>query len=77
MPGSDPAQAVLAFARQVNATQIVIGATRRSRPKGLFGRGTGETIIEGSGDDIDVYVVTRAQAAHGRFLHRREPGEED
>ncbi|MFH8386857.1 universal stress protein [Kitasatospora sp. NPDC018058] len=73
----DPAQAVLAFARQVNASQIVIGATRRSRLKGLFGRGTGETIIEGSGDDIDVYVVTHAEAAHGRFLHRREPREED
>ncbi|MFI9365583.1 universal stress protein [Kitasatospora sp. NPDC053057] len=73
----DPAQAILAFARQVNASQIVIGATRRSRLKGLFGRGTGETIIEGSGDDIDVYVVTHAEAAHGRFLHRRKPREED
>ncbi|WP_406194876.1 universal stress protein [Kitasatospora sp. NBC_01560] len=75
--GGDPAQAVLAFARQVNATQIVIGATRRSRLKGLFGRGTGETIIEGSGDDIDVYVVTHAEAAHGRFLHRRKSREDD
>ncbi|MFJ9844340.1 universal stress protein [Kitasatospora sp. NPDC101155] len=74
--GGDPAQAVLAFARQVNATQIVIGATRRSRLKGLFSRGTGETIIEGSGDDIDVYVVTHSEAAHGRFLHRHRPREE-
>ncbi|MFI8455337.1 universal stress protein [Kitasatospora sp. NPDC085464] len=69
--GDDPAQAVLAFARQVNATQIVIGATRRSRLKNLLGRGTGEAIIEGSGDDIDVYVVTHAEAAHGHLLHRR------
>ncbi|MFJ3794156.1 universal stress protein [Kitasatospora sp. NPDC090091] len=75
--GGDPAQAVLAFARQVNATQIVIGATRRSRLKGLFGRGTGETIIEGSGDDIDVYVVTHSEAAHGHLLHRRRPPAND
>ncbi|MEU4585870.1 universal stress protein [Kitasatospora aureofaciens] len=74
--GGDPAQAVLAFARQVNATQIVIGATRRSRLKGLFSRGTGETIIEGSGDDIDVYVVTHTEAAHGRFLNRHRPHQE-
>lgn len=73
--GDDPAQAVLAFARQVNATQIVIGATRRSRLKNLFGRGTGETIIEGSGDDIDVYVVTHSEAAHGRFLPSRRSRE--
>ncbi|MGW3043344.1 universal stress protein [Kitasatospora sp. NPDC001159] len=75
--GGDPAQTVLAFARQVNASQIVIGATRRSRFKGLFSRGTGEAIIEGSGDDIDVYVVTHSEAAHGRFLHRHRPREED
>ncbi|MEU8927282.1 universal stress protein [Kitasatospora sp. NPDC048545] len=73
--GDDPAQAVLAFARQVNATQIVIGATRRSRLKNLFGRGTGEAIIEGSGDDIDVYVVTHSEAAHGRFLPSRRSSE--
>ncbi|MEV7775732.1 universal stress protein [Kitasatospora sp. NPDC086791] len=71
--GDDPAEAVLGFAREVNATQIVIGATRRSRLKNLFGRGTGEAIIEGSGDDIDVYVVTHSEAAHGRLLHRRRP----
>ena len=69
--GDDAARAVLGFAEQVNATQIVIGATRRSRLKELFSRGVGETIIEGSGDDIDVYVVTHSEAAHGRFLHRR------
>ncbi|MEV6210723.1 universal stress protein [Kitasatospora sp. NPDC051914] len=70
MAGDDPAEAVLAFARKINATQIVIGATRRSRLKNLLGRGTGEAIIEGSGDDIDVYVVTHDEAAHGRLLRR-------
>ncbi|MCG6493922.1 hypothetical protein [Kitasatospora sp. A2-31] len=44
-----------------------------SRLKGLFSRGTGESINEGSGDDIDVYVVTHSEAAHGHLLHRRRP----
>lgn len=66
-----PADAVLDFARTSNATHIVIGATRRSRLRALLRRGVSEAIIEGSGDDIDVYVVTHEQAAHGRFLHRR------
>ncbi|WP_248844295.1 hypothetical protein, partial [Streptomyces hirsutus] len=34
-------------------------------------QGVGETIIEGSGDDIDVHVVPHSEAAHGRFPHRR------
>ncbi|GAB3168057.1 hypothetical protein GCM10027162_04850 [Streptomyces incanus] len=34
-------------------------------------RGVGETFIEGSGDDIDVSMVTHSEAGHGRFLHRR------
>ncbi|MEV0530991.1 universal stress protein [Kitasatospora sp. NPDC050463] len=71
LTGDNPARTVLAFAREINATQIVIGATRRSRLKGLFTRGTGEAIIEGSGDEIDVYVVTHTEAAHGRLLHHR------
>ncbi|MFG1808064.1 universal stress protein [Streptomyces sp. NPDC049040] len=74
--GNDTAGAVLSFAREVNASQIVIGATRRSRVKRVFSRGTGETIIEGSGDDIDVHVVTHSEAAHGRLL-RRGAGDSD
>ena len=74
--GDDTARAVLEFAQQINATQIVIGATRRSRLKELFSRGVGETIIEGSGADIDVYVVPHSEAAPGRFLHRRAHGDE-
>lgn len=66
-----PAEAVVDFARRVNATQIVVGATSRSPLRELFGRGTGTSIIEKSGDDIDVYVVTHEQATHGRLLRRR------
>lgn len=76
--GDDPARTVLDFARDANASHILIGATRRGRLKRLFSRGFGETLIEGSGEDIDVYVVTHAEAAHGRLLHRRkEPAEEE
>ena len=70
--GSDIAKAVLDFAREVNATQILIGATTRSRLHRLFRRGTGESIIEGSGDSIDVHVVTHSRAAHNRFFRRHE-----
>ncbi|MBM9507300.1 universal stress protein [Actinacidiphila acididurans] len=69
--GNDTPRAILDFAREVNASQILIGATRRSRLHRLFSRGIGEIVIEGSGDDIDVHVVTHAEAAHGRLLHRR------
>ncbi|MFE1238043.1 universal stress protein [Streptomyces tendae] len=70
----DIAQAVLDLARQVNATEILIGATRHSRLHRLFSRGIGEAVIEGSGDQIDVLVVTHAQAAHNRLLRRRRSG---
>ncbi|MEV8114394.1 universal stress protein [Streptomyces xiamenensis] len=64
----DPAAAVLEFARGVNATQLVIGASRRGRVKSLLaGKGVGTSIVEGSGDYLDVYVVTHEEAAHGRL----------
>jgi two-component system sensor histidine kinase KdpD len=67
--GADPARAVLEFARQVNASQIIIGATRRGRLSAMFSQGVGEAIIEGSGDDVDVHIVTHDQAA--RLTPRR------
>lgn len=72
--GDDPAHAVLDFARQANAGEILIGATRRSRLRALFSRGVGTAIVEGSGDDIDVYIVTHSAAAHGRLLRPRAGG---
>ncbi|MFF7198915.1 universal stress protein [Streptomyces sp. NPDC008079] len=68
LTSGDPARAVLDFARRVSASQILIGATRRTRLQRLFSRGVGEIIVEGSGDDIDVCVVTHSRAAHGRLL---------
>ncbi|MFI0722815.1 universal stress protein [Streptomyces sp. NPDC021224] len=74
--GDNTARAVLDFARSVDATQIIIGATTRSRLHRLFRRGIGESVIEGSGETIDVHVVTHAHAAHGRFLRRRRGARE-
>ncbi|MDT0318373.1 universal stress protein [Streptomyces millisiae] len=64
----DPAAAVLDFAREHNASQIVIGATRRGRLGALFHRSIATAIVQGSGEDFDCYVVTHEEAAHGRLL---------
>jgi two-component system sensor histidine kinase KdpD len=55
--GDDPADAILAFARAENATQVVIGASRRGRVSTLLRPGVGERVVSGSGD-IDVHIVT-------------------
>jgi two-component system sensor histidine kinase KdpD len=55
--GDDPADAILSFARAENATQVVIGASRRGRISILLRPGVGERVVTGSGD-IDVHIVT-------------------
>ena len=59
--GDDPADAILAFARAENATQVVIGASRRGRISTALRPGVGERVVAGSGD-IDVHIVTHAHA---------------
>ncbi|GAA1910966.1 DUF4118 domain-containing protein [Nocardioides hwasunensis] len=59
--GDDPADAVLAFARAENATQVVIGASRRSRVSTVLRPGVGERVVAGSGD-IDVHIVSHDYA---------------
>ena len=55
-------KALVSFARSVNATQLVIGVSRRSRLASfLTGPGTAATVIRESGD-IDVHVVSHAEA---------------
>ncbi len=63
--GEDVGEAILAFARGVNASQIIVGASRRSRLRQLFGRGVGETVVDGSGD-INVLMVTHSRTRSGR-----------
>ncbi|HET9974525.1 MAG TPA: DUF4118 domain-containing protein, partial [Streptosporangiaceae bacterium] len=62
--------ALLTFARAENATQLVLGASRRSWLAAMLtGPGIGARIIRGSGD-IDVHIVTHAQMGRGRGLPR-------
>ncbi|CAD6009464.1 DUF4118 domain-containing protein [Agreia sp. COWG] len=64
--GSDIPEALVQFARASNATQLVIGVSRRSRLTALVtGAGIGATVIRESGD-IDVHIVTHS-AAGDRF----------
>jgi two-component system sensor histidine kinase KdpD len=67
--GDDVADALLEFARAENATQLVLGGSRRSRLAALTGPGIGADIIRDSGD-IDVHLVTHAQMGKGHGLPR-------
>src|SRR6201987_1916294 len=68
--GDDISEALLTFARAENATQLVLGASRRSWLTALLtGPGINDRPLPGSGD-IDVHIVTRAQMARGRGLPR-------
>ena len=59
--GDDVGQALLEFARSVDATQLVIGTSRRSRWARAMRGGIGGEVIAGSGE-IDVHIVTHAAA---------------
>ncbi|MCL3820028.1 DUF4118 domain-containing protein [Aeromicrobium wangtongii] len=59
--GDDTASAILDFARAENATQVIIGASRRGRISTLLRPGVGERIIAASGD-IDAHVVSHDYA---------------
>ncbi len=63
--GDDASSALLDFARGVNATQIVLGSSRRKAWQYIYGPGVGSTVARDSGD-IDVHIVTHEHAAHGR-----------
>ena len=69
----DAAEGLLDFARAENATQILIGASRRGRLSTLLRPGVGETVIAESGD-IDVHAVTHAYARNAAPGRRRRPG---
>ncbi len=73
--GEDVPRAILEFARGVNATQVVIGASRRGKVRALLGAGVGETVVRESGD-LDVYVVSHNEARRGfpRPGHERALG---
>jgi two-component system sensor histidine kinase KdpD len=56
--GDDVAEALLEFARSVDATQLVLGTSRRSRWARLRD-GIGARVIDGSGE-VDVHIVTHS-----------------
>ncbi|GAA2816037.1 sensor histidine kinase [Streptomyces showdoensis] len=67
--GDDIPSSLLSFARGVNATQIVLGSSRRrSWQYVLGGPGVGQTVARDSGPDLDVHIVTHEGAAKGRGL---------
>ncbi|MFF7080705.1 DUF4118 domain-containing protein [Streptomyces lavendulae] len=66
--GDNIPESLLEFARGVNATQIVLGSSRRKAWQYVFGPGVGATVARDSGPDLDVHIVTHEEVARGRGL---------
>ncbi|CAI4174391.1 MULTISPECIES: ATP-binding protein [Streptomyces] len=66
--GDDIPSALLEFARGVNATQIVLGSSRRKSWQYVFGPGVGATVARESTPDLDVHIVTHEEVGQGRGL---------
>ena len=69
--GDDVPRALLDFARGANATQLVLGTSRRSRLARLFDEGIGATVVQLSGP-IDVHMVTHDES-RGRLRAKLFP----
>ena len=68
--GDDAPRALLDFARGVDATQLVLGTSRRSKLARLLVESIGARVVQDSGP-IDVHMVTHAEAGRGIRLPRR------
>ncbi|MFI0088166.1 sensor histidine kinase [Streptomyces bobili] len=66
--GDDIPVALLDFSRGVNATQIVLGVSRRKGWQYVFGPGVGATVARESGPDLDVHLITHDEVGKGRGL---------
>ncbi len=62
--GDDIPTALMDFAQQMNATQLVLGTSRRSRWARIFDEGIGAEVVQQSGR-IDVHMVTHEHARTG------------
>ena len=71
--GDDVATTLLDFARDANATQLVLGTSRRSRWARIFDEGIGANVVQQSGS-IDVHMVTHPEAHSGMSLSRMSRG---
>ena len=72
--GDDVPTALLDFAREINATQLVIGTSRRSRGARVFEEGIGPMIVQRSGK-IDVHIVTHEESTRGSRIASLAPRE--
>lgn len=70
--GDDVPSALLDFARDENATQLVLGTSRRSRWARIFEEGIGASVVQQSGK-IDVHMVTHPEAKRGPSLSALTP----
>lgn len=68
--GDDVPAALLAFARAENATQLVLGDSRRPALARILGPGNAANTIAASGD-IDVHIVTHGERGLGPRLPKR------
>jgi two-component system, OmpR family, sensor histidine kinase KdpD len=67
--GDDVPTALLDFARAVDATQLVLGTSRRSRLARSMAEGIGTRVVQDS-EHIDVHMVTHPEAGRGLRLPR-------
>lgn len=70
--GDDVPAALLEFARDMNATQLVLGTSRRSRWARIFDEGIGATVVQNSAG-IDVHMVTHDEAGRGSARQTPKP----
>ncbi|HVQ90023.1 MAG TPA: DUF4118 domain-containing protein [Mycobacteriales bacterium] len=71
--GDDVPRALLDFARAENATQLVLGASRRGRLAHLLSPGIGVTTTARSGS-IDVHMISHEEVGKGRRLPQVSAG---
>jgi two-component system sensor histidine kinase KdpD len=70
--GDDVPSALLDFAREVNATQLVLGTSRRSRWARIFDEGIGARTVQQS-EKIDVHMVTHEEAKRAVSIESLSP----
>ena len=70
LAGGDAGQVLLELARSLNATQIVLGATRRSRWRELTHGSVINRVIRDSGVGIDVHIISHAEGTEEASLPR-------
>lgn len=71
LSGEDVSETLLDFAATINATQLVIGASRSSWYTKIIRRSTSALIIDGAGD-IDVHIVTTSDTNKEKKRKRSE-----